>query len=296
MPGLKNKTRPTNDKTRPTNDKTRPTNDKTRPTNDKTRREPINRPFAHYELETIEMADHVHIREHRSVLAAAEKRLLIWMARRMPLWVNSDHLTALALAAMAVAGAGYWLMRWDVSAAWLVVVALAVNWFGDSLDGTLARVRAAERPRYGYYVDHVLDIVGTAMLLGGLACSGYMNPVIALSVLVAYLLVTGEVFLATTTRGVFKMSSFGVGPTELRILIAIGTIALRGNPQVPLGPFGQMPLFDFGGLVAIVGLVISLCVAVFQNARALAKLEPRKTTPTGTEALTSVPAPCRLSL
>ena len=223
------------------------------------------------------MADHVHVREHRSVLAAAEKRLLIWLAKRMPLWVNSDHLTALALAAMVLAGAGYWLMRWDVNAAWLVVVALAVNWFGDSLDGTLARVRAVERPRYGYYVDHVLDIVGTTMPLGGLACSGYMNPVIALSVLVAYLLVTGEVFLATTTRGVFKMSSFGIGPTELRILIAVGTIALRGNPQVSLGAFGQMPLFDFGGLLAIVGLVISLCVAVFQNARALSKLEPRKT-------------------
>jgi phosphatidylglycerophosphate synthase len=216
-----------------------------------------------------------HVREHRSVLAYREKQLLIWLAHRMPRWVHSDHLTCLALAAMAVAGGGYWLLRWDTRAAWLVVAALVLNWFGDSLDGTLARVRRVERPRYGYYVDHVLDIVGTTLLLGGLACSGYMNPVIALSVLAAYLLVTGEVFLATTTRGVFKMSSFGIGPTELRMLLAVGTLALRGNPHVPLGAFGQMPLFDFGGVVAILGLVIALVSSVWTNTKALATLEPR---------------------
>ena len=228
------------------------------------------------------MADHV--REHRSLLAHREKLFLVWLAQRMPRWLHSDHLTCTALAAMALAGGGYWLLRWDMRAAWLVVAALALNWFGDSLDGTLARVRRVERPRYGYYVDHVLDIVGTSLLLGGLACSGYMNPVIALSVLVAYLLVTGEVFLATTTRGVFKMSSFGVGPTELRILMAIGTLTLSGNPRVPLGPFGQMALFDFGGLVAIAGMVVSLLVAVIRNTRALSVAEPRAATHGGTEA------------
>lgn len=219
-----------------------------------------------------------HVREHRSILAAAEKRLLIRLATRMPSWVNSDHLTCLALMAMAMAGAGFALLRWDIRAVWLVVLGLALNWFGDSLDGTLARVRRAERPRYGYYVDHVLDIVGTTLLIGGLACSGYMNPVIALSVLVAYLAVSGEIFLATTTRGVFRMSSFGVGPTELRVLIAIGTIALRGNPRVRLGPLRQWPLFDVGGVVAVAGLALSLILAIRANTRALSSLEPRPTT------------------
>ena len=106
-----------------------------------------------------------HVREHRSVLAGAEKRLLIRLATRMPSRVNSDHLTCLALMAMAMAGAGYALLRWDIRAVWIVVIGLALNWFGDSLDGTLARVRRAERPRYGYYVDHVLDIVGTTLLI-----------------------------------------------------------------------------------------------------------------------------------
>ena len=218
-----------------------------------------------------------HVREHRSLLAASEKRVLVWMAGRLPAFIHSDHLTALALASMMLAGLGYWLARWDTRALWVVVAALAINWFGDSLDGTLARVRHVERPRYGFYIDHVIDIVGLTFLFIGLACSGFMTPAIALSLLVAYLLVSGEVFLATAVRGVFRMSFAGFGPTELRIVLAIGTIALRGNPQVHFGFFGRMPLFDVGGLVAIVGLVATLGFAVWQNTSALARLEPRQT-------------------
>ena len=216
------------------------------------------------------------VREHRSLLAAAERRLLIAIARRLPAWVHSDHLTGLAMAAMVAASAAFVYSRWDTRALWFVVVALAVNWFGDSLDGTLARVRKVERPRYGFYLDHVLDIVGITILLGGLAASTFMSPVIALSLVVAYLLVSGEVFLATAVRGVFRMSFAGVGPTELRILLAIGTIALRTDPHVNLGEFGRMALFDFGGLIAAAGLIVTLLVSATRNAMALARLEPRR--------------------
>jgi len=202
--------------------------------------------------------------------------LLIWLAARLPAWIHSDHLTALAMAAMIAAGAGYALARWDRRALWIVVIALAVNWFGDSLDGTLARVRKAERPRYGFYVDHVLDIVGITVMLAGLALSTFMTPVITLSLLVAYLLVAGEVFLATAVRGVFKMSVAWFGPTELRILLAIGTIALMNDPRVDLGALGRVRLFDFAGVVAIAGLAVTLVVSAARNGLALARLEPRR--------------------
>ena len=217
-----------------------------------------------------------HIREHRSLLATAEKRALIAIAQRLPRAINSDHLTALALLAMAMAGAGYAFARWDIRALWVVVVALALNWFGDSLDGTVARVRKVERPRYGFYVDHVLDIVGATFLFVGLAASGFMTPWIALALLIAYLLVSGEVFLATSVRGVFKMSFSGFGPTELRILLAIGTIALFRDPHVDLGAFGRPRLFDFGGLIAIAGMAVALIVNVVRNATELARQEPRR--------------------
>src|SRR6266545_2149692 len=206
-----------------------------------------------------------HVREHRSILAAAEKRLLVFIAERLPRAINSDHLTSLALAAMGLAGAAFAASRWDRRALWLVVVALALNWFGDSLDGTLARVRRAERPRYGFYVDHVLDIAGATLLFGGLACSPFITPSIALTLLIAYLLVAGEVFLATAVRGVFKMSVGGIGPTELRIILAAGAMALLRDPYVSIGTL-TVRLFDLGGALAAAGLLAVFVASVLQNA------------------------------
>src|SRR4029077_19197407 len=151
-----------------------------------------------------------------SVLAPLEKRALVAMARRMPARINSDHLTGLALVAMLGAGASCWLASTTPTGLFLAVVCLALNWFGDSLDGTLARVRNHQRPRYGFYVDHVVDALGAAFLFGGLALSGYMSPGIAAALLIAYFLLCIEVFLATHTLGTFTMSFFKVGPTELR--------------------------------------------------------------------------------
>jgi phosphatidylglycerophosphate synthase len=215
-----------------------------------------------------------HIREHRSVLAAVEKRALLWLAARMPPWVTSDHLTLIGLASMIAAGfafAGVRFTPWSVVG---VVAALGANWFGDSLDGTLARVRDQQRPRYGFYVDHVIDLAGTAFLLAGLACSGFMNPLIALVLLAAYLIVTAESFLATHAIGVFRISFFGFGPTELRIVLAIGAVQMIRKPWVSIGSLPPMQLFDVGGLVAIVGLAIVFIVSALRNTRALYLAEP----------------------
>jgi archaetidylinositol phosphate synthase len=217
-----------------------------------------------------------HIRQHGSLLAGPEKRLLIWIAGRLPRWINSDHLTLLALLAMAAAGGAFAAARIWPPALWLVVVGLAVNWFGDSLDGTLARVRRVERPRYGFYVDHVLDIVGISLLMAGLACSGFMAPLVAMALLVAYLLVSAEVFLATAAHGVFRMSFLWFGPTELRIVLAAGAVALLDDPQVDLGALGRHALFDVGGIAGALGLAVAFASATLRNTRILARMEPRR--------------------
>ena len=211
------------------------------------------------------------VREHTSVLAESEKRLLIRMAGGLPRWVNSDHLTTLGAAAMAGVGACFWA---GGAALVLVIPLLALNWFGDSLDGTLARVRNQQRPRYGYYVDHALDIAGTAFLFGGLALGGLMSPTIAMGVMAAYFAVMAEVFLATSSRGVFRMSFLGFGPTELRVVLAVGALALMRGPQVVIPGFGTYLLFDVGGLVAIVGLAVTFVASSIGNGRALYEAEP----------------------
>jgi len=209
-----------------------------------------------------------------SVLADLERRTLLWLASRLPARVHSDHLTALALAAMVATGLSYWLARATPLGLWLVPVLLAVNWFGDSLDGTVARVRQQQRPRYGFYVDHVVDAIGITCLLGGLALSGYMTPLVALGLLVAYFLLSIEVYLATHALGTFRISFFKVGPTELRILLALGTLVLTVNPTAAV--FGRtFLLFDIGGVVAIAGLIITFFVAASRNTRTLYRAEPR---------------------
>lgn len=214
-----------------------------------------------------------HIREHGSLLAAPEKRALIWIAERLPRWVGSDHLTLLGLGAMLAAGLAYWASGSYPLALWLVVVALGVNWFGDSLDGTVARVRNQQRPMYGYYVDHVIDIVGALFLLGGLAMSGYMTPLVALGLLIGYLMLSAEAYLATHACGIFRLSLLKVGPTELRILLAIGTVYLLYKPWVVVAG-GLYRLFDVGGVVAIVGMALALTIAVARNTRDLYCAEP----------------------
>jgi phosphatidylglycerophosphate synthase len=218
-----------------------------------------------------------HIRQHNSILAAAEKRALIWMAHRLPRWIHSDHLSGLGFASMGGAGLAFWMAGVDpVAGAILVVLCLALNWFGDSLDGTLARVRDQQRPRYGYYVDHVIDLAGTAMLFTGVAASGLMSPVIATLVVAAYYLVSAEAFLATHSRGVFKMAFAGVGPTELRILLAAGAIAVIDSPFVT--PFGLTPvkLWDLAGVIGAIGMTVAFVVSSGRNGFALYLEETRR--------------------
>jgi archaetidylinositol phosphate synthase len=214
-----------------------------------------------------------HTREHRSLLASAERRLLIAIAARLPRWLTSDHLTVLGLLSMPAAGLAFAALGTTWWGAPALAVALLSNWFGDSLDGTLARVRDQQRPRYGYYVDHVIDLAGAAALLAGMGASGLMEPAIAIAVLAAYLLVSAETYLATHTVGIFRLSFGGLGPTELRIILAAGGCYVAAHPWVAIAGL-RVRLLDLGGLIAIAGLVLVFVASAVRNTRALYLAEP----------------------
>jgi len=218
-------------------------------------------------------ASHDAVRLQTSLLSAAEKRLLVWIASRLPGWVTSDGLTVLALAAMLGAGASYRLAAAHPVGLVLAIACLAINWFGDSLDGTVARVRRRQRPRFGFYVDHVVDAVGTLALLGGLALSGYMTPVVALILLATYYLLSIEIYLATAVTSTFRMAFFRIGPTELRIVLAVGNLVLLVHPRATL--FGhRWLLFDIGGVVAACGLLGTFAISAARTTRQLHREEP----------------------
>lgn len=204
------------------------------------------------------------LRVQESWVALAEKRALLRLAARTPANIGPDHLTALGFAAQIAAGIFYALAARNRYALLGVIACLALNWLGDSLDGTLARVRQRQRPRYGFYVDHMVDSFGALALMGGLALSGYMQPWIAIGLLIAFLMLSIQSYLATYTLGEFRLSFWRFGPTELRILLAVGNLALFWRPLVHfLGH--RYRLFDVGGAIGLIGMTLMLVVFTLQN-------------------------------
>jgi archaetidylinositol phosphate synthase len=202
------------------------------------------------------------VRVQESVTAGMEKRALIWIAGRLPAWVTPDHLTILGFFAQLMAGVSFVLAGANKFWLFSVILCLAMNWFGDSLDGTLARVRQQLRPRYGFYVDHMVDSFGALMLMLCLGLSGFMHPWIAAGLLVAFLLLSIQSYLATYALGEFRLSFWRFGPTEIRILLSMGCLALLNHSMVLHGRFR---LFDVGGLVGIAGMTLMLIAATVRN-------------------------------
>lgn len=213
-------------------------------------------------------------RVHRALTAEIEKRLLIRMAQRTPAGINPDHLTALGFVSQLLAGAAYALAAHDPRALWFVDLFLVLNWLGDSLDGTLARVRNQQRPRYGFYVDHMVDTFGALALMAGLACSGYVHWPVAAGMLAGYYILSIESYLTTYTIGRFHLSHGYFGPTEIRILLITGNAALIAHPYAILAGRSFL-LFDVGGAVAIAGMAVMAASAAVRHTMALYREETR---------------------
>jgi phosphatidylglycerophosphate synthase len=212
-------------------------------------------------------------RVNQALTASIEKRALQWMAERAPKWLSSDQLTALGLSAQIGAGICYAAARFNHYALLLVIFCLVLNWFGDSMDGTLARVRHQQRPRYGFYVDHMVDVFGSIALMCGLGCSGFLHWQTAIAMLVAFLLLSSESYLATYTLSCFQVSQGLFGPTEIRILLFAGNLALLHSPYSTL--FGhKMLLFDLGGTIAAIGMFLMAILVTIRHAAQLYRQEP----------------------
>ena len=214
-------------------------------------------------------------RELTFLLAGPERRLLRWIAARLPGWVTSDQLTVLGVLAATAAAAGYALSGLHPGWLWGASAALVVNWLGDSLDGTLARVRHTERPRYGYYLDHAVDAYATAAIGIGLGLSPYVSLGVALGLVVVYLWLSINVYLESTVFGAFRLAYGRLGPTEVRlILIAVNT-GLAVHHRVPWLAGLPIRLLADGLCIALALAMFALLVNRFtRNLRDLARLEP----------------------
>ena len=171
------------------------------------------------------------VRIQTSVLNALEKKVLVWLAERQPGWMTSDILTYLGTFGAVVIAAGYVLSAWNINFLWLSSLGFIINWYGDSLDGTLARVRKKQRPIYGYYLDHTVDAINEVMIFVGVGLSGLMHLGIALMALVMYLLLTINVSINAHLKKEFKLTYASMGPTEFRIImIIINTLFILIRP------------------------------------------------------------------
>jgi archaetidylinositol phosphate synthase len=211
-------------------------------------------------------------REQTSILAPLERVALRGLARRIPAFVNSDHLSLLGLVSMFLAGVGYALSRQNPLMLHLVNLFIFLNWFGDSLDGTLARYRDRQRPRYGFYVDHIIDTFGALFFIFGLALSGFMSERVAAALLIVFLMLAINSYLAAYALGIFKISQWKLGPTEMRLALIIGNLYLLHSSHTHL--FGRrFLLFDVGGVVSIIAMATMLVFSSIKNTHALYQLE-----------------------
>lgn len=228
------------------------------------------------------MADKKAVRIQNSILNGAEKKALAWLAERQPKWVVSDMLTLVGTIGALMIGAGFVLCSKNINWLWLSIAGFVVNWYGDSLDGTLARVRNTQRPLYGYYLDHTVDCFNEAFMFLGLGLSYLMRLDIALMILIVYLFLTVNVSVNAHLKSEFKLTYGKLGPTEFRVIACLLIMCVIFFPCIRefhtsmhfLGREVALTALDIAGLVILAVLVLIYLVTVIQDARGYAKADP----------------------
>ncbi len=222
------------------------------------------------------------VRIQTSVLNALEKKVLVWLAERQPKWMTSDILTYIGVFGAVVIAVGYILSSWNINFLWLSSLGFIINWYGDSLDGTLARVRKTQRPIYGYYIDHTIDAINEVMIFVGIGLSGLMHLKIALLALVLYLLMTINVSINAHLKKEFKLTYAKMGPTEFRIImIAVNTLFALIRPLREFshsftlcGHELTFSALDYIGVAIIIILALMHLITVNNDIKGYAAIDP----------------------
>ncbi len=228
------------------------------------------------------MADKKAERIQTSFLNGIEKKALVWLAERQPKWMVSDMLTCIGTLGAIVIAVGYILSSRSIHFLWLSSLGFVINWFGDSLDGTLARVRGMQRPVYGYYLDHTVDCINEAFMFLGVGLSPLMNLPLALMILVVYLFLTINVSVNAHLKGEFKLTYLKLGPTEFRVFaILVNTLFILVRPLRDfsqhvniLGHPAELRALDVAGIIVLALLVVIYLITILSDARAYAKADP----------------------
>jgi phosphatidylglycerophosphate synthase len=228
------------------------------------------------------MVDKKAVRIQTSILNGLEKKALVWMAERMPRWIVSDTLTIIGIFGSVMIAAGFLLSNSNINWLWLSIAGFIVNWYGDSLDGTLARVRNTQRPIYGYYLDHTVDIINEALMFIGIGLSYLMRLDIALMIFILYLCLTLNVSINAHLKSEFKLTYGKMGPTEFRVIaclliLAIIYIAPIREFFTTLELFGRnirLASLDIAGLVILAVLTIIYISAVISDAKGYSIMDP----------------------
>lgn len=228
------------------------------------------------------MADKKAVRIQNSILNGPEKKALVWLAGRQPKWVVSDVLTIVGIIGAIMIGAGFVLCSKNINWLWLSIAGFVVNWYGDSLDGTLARVRNTQRPLYGFYLDHTVDCINEAFMFLGLGLSYLMRLDIALMIFIVYLFLTVNVSVNAHLKSEFKLTYGKLGPTEFRVIACLLIMCIIFFPGIRefhtsmrfLGRNVALTALDIAGLVILAVLTVIYLVTIFQDARGYAKADP----------------------